>query len=136
MFEFAFDGALLPFTYSGDRFVLFALLPRRKPRTTVQPPYRYSCRHHVTAFKEQLNLTAAGYSDSRALLGDGPGFMLIRVGGAAFEGRLSARRILRAAPPQVLRVTRLDGAGFRFRLRLDDDTHTGAESRPSRRGVD
>ena len=33
MFEFVFEGALLPFTYSGDRFVLLALLPRRKPRT-------------------------------------------------------------------------------------------------------
>ena len=40
-FVFAFDGALLPFTYNGDRFVLLALLPRMNPREdhTVQPPY-------------------------------------------------------------------------------------------------
>jgi hypothetical protein len=41
MFVFAFEGALLAFIVNGDRFVLLALLPRRKPRTdrTVQPPY-------------------------------------------------------------------------------------------------
>lgn len=33
MFEFEFDGELLPFTYNGDKFVLLALLPRRHPRT-------------------------------------------------------------------------------------------------------
>ena len=32
MFEFVFEGVLLPLTYIGDKFVLFALLPRRKPR--------------------------------------------------------------------------------------------------------
>lgn len=115
MFEFVFEGALLPLTYNGDRFVLFALLPRRKPRTTsVQPPYHSSCRHRVTAFFKEFNLTAAGYSDSRALLGDGMDFMFLRAGGAAFGGRLPPGGFLRAAPPQVLRVTRLDGAGFRF----------------------
>ena len=35
MFEFAFEGELLPFIVNGDRYVLFALLPRRKPRTPV-----------------------------------------------------------------------------------------------------
>ena len=41
MFVFAFEGALLAFIVNGDRFVLLALLPRRKPRTdgTVQLPY-------------------------------------------------------------------------------------------------
>ena len=41
MFVFAFEGELLPFIVNGDRFVLLALLPRRKPRTdgSVQPPY-------------------------------------------------------------------------------------------------
>ena len=50
MFVFAFEGELLAFIVNGDRFVLLALLPRRKPRTdrTVQPPY-----HSV----EELNLT-------------------------------------------------------------------------------
>lgn len=33
MFVFVFEGALLPLTHNGDRFVLFTLLPRRKPRT-------------------------------------------------------------------------------------------------------
>ena len=33
MFVFVFEGALFALTYNGDRFVLFALLPRRKPRT-------------------------------------------------------------------------------------------------------
>ena len=37
---YAFEGELLAFIVNGDRFVLLALLPRRKPRTdlTVQPP--------------------------------------------------------------------------------------------------
>ena len=41
MFVFAFEGELLAFIVNGDRFVLLALLPRRKPRTdgSVQPPY-------------------------------------------------------------------------------------------------
>ena len=52
MFVFAFEGALLAFTYNGDRFVLLALLPRRKPRTdgSVQPPY-----HSM----KELNLTSS-----------------------------------------------------------------------------
>ena len=52
MFVFAFEGVLLAFTYNGDRFVLLALLPRRKPRTdgSVQPPY-----HSVI----ELNLTSS-----------------------------------------------------------------------------
>lgn len=33
MFVFAFEGALLAFTVHGERFALFALLPRRNPRT-------------------------------------------------------------------------------------------------------
>ena len=33
MFVFAFEGELLAFIVNGDRFVLLALLPRRKPRT-------------------------------------------------------------------------------------------------------
>ena len=36
MFVFAFEGALFAFIVNGDRFVLFALLPRRKPRTSRQ----------------------------------------------------------------------------------------------------
>lgn len=52
MFEFAFEGELLAFIVNGDRFVLLALLPRRKPRTdgSVQPPY-----HSV----KELNLTSS-----------------------------------------------------------------------------
>ena len=50
MFEFAFEGELLAFIVSGERLPLFALLPRRKPRTdasggTVERPYRCT-RHH------------------------------------------------------------------------------------------
>ena len=50
MFEFVFEGELFAFIVNGDRFVLLALLPRRKPRPdrTVQPPY-----HSV----KELNLT-------------------------------------------------------------------------------
>lgn len=68
MFEFAFEGALFAFIVSGDRFVLFALLPRRKPRTAaVQLPYRP---------RKGLNLTGGGYSDSRVSWAAGPDFML------------------------------------------------------------
>lgn len=52
MFEFVFEGELLPFIVNGDRFVLLALLPRKKPRTdrSVQLPY-----HSVI----ELNLTSS-----------------------------------------------------------------------------
>jgi len=45
MFAFVFEGELLAFIVNGDRFVLLALLPRRKPRTdgAVQPPYCWVC---------------------------------------------------------------------------------------------
>ena len=36
MFVFAFEGELFAFIVNGDRFVLLALLPRRKPRTSRQ----------------------------------------------------------------------------------------------------
>ena len=56
MFVFAFEGALFAFIVNGDRFVLFALLPRRKPRTSRQ------CSRLIILVKE-LNLTTGGYSD-------------------------------------------------------------------------
>ena len=66
MFVFAFEGALLAFIVNGDRFVLLALLPRRKPRTdgSVQPPYH----------SKELNLTTGGYSDSSVPFDLWPGF--------------------------------------------------------------
>jgi len=69
MFVFAFEGELLAFIVNGDRFVLLALLPRRKPRTdgTVQLPY------HPYLIKE-LNLTISGYYPSLVLLGNGMDF--------------------------------------------------------------
>ena len=57
MFVFAFEGALFALTYNGDSLVLFALLPRRKPRTSRQ------CSRLIILVKE-LNLTTGGYSDS------------------------------------------------------------------------
>ena len=36
MLVYAYEGALLADIDNGDRFVLFALLPRRKPRTSRQ----------------------------------------------------------------------------------------------------
>ena len=47
MFVFAFDGELLPFIVNGDRFVLLALLPRRKPRTPVSAAALFQ-PHHLT----------------------------------------------------------------------------------------
>ena len=47
MFEFAFEGELLAFIVNGDRFVLFALLPRRKPRTPVSAAALFQ-PHHLT----------------------------------------------------------------------------------------
>lgn len=68
----------------------------------------------MTPLKE-LNLTAAGYSDSRALLGDGMDFLFSVAG----RPLLAAFRLAEPAGSTAagLRVTRLDGAGFRFRLR-------------------
>ena len=70
MFVFAFEGALLAFIVNGDRFVLLALLPRRKPRTdgSVQPPY-----HSV----KELNLTTGGYYPSRVPKADGMDFCVL-----------------------------------------------------------
>ena len=74
MFVFAFEGALLALTYNGDRFVLFTLLPRRKPRTSsVQPPFRSVSRRNTATFKD-LNLTSGGYSDSHVSFDRWPGF--------------------------------------------------------------
>lgn len=53
MFVFVFEGALFALTYNGDRFVLFTLLPRRKPRTG-----QCSCLVSTSP--------ARGYSDSHA----------------------------------------------------------------------
>ena len=47
MFVFAFEGELLAFIVNGDRFVLFALLPRRKPRTPVSAAALFQ-PHHLT----------------------------------------------------------------------------------------
>lgn len=47
MFEFAFEGELLAFIVNGDRFVLLALLPRRKPRTPVSAAALFQ-PHHLT----------------------------------------------------------------------------------------
>ena len=70
MFVFAFEGALLAFIVNGDRFVLFALLPRRKPRTSRQ------CSRLIILLKE-LNLTSDGYSDSLAPFGRWHGFRVL-----------------------------------------------------------
>ena len=67
MFVFAFEGALFAFIVNGDRFVLFALLPRRKPRTSRQ------CSRLIILVKE-LNLTSDGYSDLLAPFGRWHGF--------------------------------------------------------------
>ena len=51
MFVFAFEGELLAFIVNGDRFVLFALLPRRKPRTSVSAAalsFQRTQPHHRT----------------------------------------------------------------------------------------
>lgn len=70
MFVFAFEGELLAFIVNGDRFVLLALLPRRKPRTDglARLPY-----HSL----KELNLTGGGYSDSRVPLGRRHGFLCV-----------------------------------------------------------
>ena len=77
MFVFAFEGELLAFTYNGDRFVLLALLPRRKPRTdgSVQPPY-----HSM----KELNLTS-----SRLLRFACPIWRLAWIYASSMRGRIS-----------------------------------------------
>ena len=52
MFVFVFEGALLAFIVSGDMFALFALLPRRKPRTSVS----------AAAFLSRISLCHSDYS--------------------------------------------------------------------------
>lgn len=77
-FVFAFDGALLPFTYNGDKFVLLALLPRMNPREdhTVQLP-SCSCRHYHGGVSKNSTSPARGYSDSHVLLAAGMDFCFI-----------------------------------------------------------
>ena len=64
MFEFAFEGELLPFIVNGDRIVLFALLPRRKPRTPVSAAAflcsKNSQPHQLAATPIRLPHLAAG----------------------------------------------------------------------------
>jgi len=64
MFEFAFEGELLPFIVNGDRFVLLALLPRRKPRTPVSAAAflcsKNSQPHQLAATPIRLPHLAAG----------------------------------------------------------------------------
>ena len=64
MFVFAFEGELLPFIVNGDRFVLLALLPRRKPRTPVSAAALLSCErtqpHQLAATPIRLPHLAAG----------------------------------------------------------------------------
>lgn len=76
MFVFAFEGELLPFIVNGDRFVLLALLPRRKPRTDGQ------CSRLIILLKE-LNLTIGGYYPSRVPFDRWHGFLLSGSGTAA-----------------------------------------------------
>jgi hypothetical protein len=64
MFEFAFEGELLAFIVNGDRFVLLALLPRRKPRTPVNAAAflcsKNSQPHQLAATPIRLPHLAAG----------------------------------------------------------------------------
>ena len=82
MFVFAFEGALFALTYNGDSLVLFALLPRLNPRTSVSA---------ATLLFKELNLTTGGYSNSRVPFDRWHGFHLyFGSGTAAFfpkEGR-------------------------------------------------
>ena len=113
MFEFVFAGELLPFIVNGDRFVLFALLPRRQPRTdrTVQLPY--------WPFHD-LNLTSSRLLRFACPFGGWPGFLLWGPG----LPNITPRNTLRdyrplAGAARRLRVSvfgRLAGGGFRFHL--------------------
>ena len=64
MFVFAFEGELLAFIVNGDRFVLLALLPRRKPRTPVSAAAflcsKNSQPHQLAATPIRLPHLAAG----------------------------------------------------------------------------
>jgi len=64
MFEFAFEGELLAFIVNGDRFELFALLPRRNPRTPVDAAAflcsKNSQPHQLAATPIHLPHLAAG----------------------------------------------------------------------------
>ena len=78
MFVFVFEGALFALTYNGDRFVLFTLLPRRKPRTE-----RCSCLvvPWIVALATQhtgLNLTSSRLLRFACPADGWPGFLLHR----------------------------------------------------------
>ena len=106
MFVFAFAGELFAFIVNGDRFVLLALLPRRKPRTdgSVQPPYH-------SLFKE-LNLTTGGYYPSRVPFSRWHGFLCIVA--VAPLPYINPRQ-MRLGFTKFLRMGRADARRFRFR---------------------
>ena len=109
MFVFAFEGELLAFIVNGDRFVLLALLPRRKPRTdgSVQPPY-----HSVI----ELNLTS-----SRLLRFACPIWRLAWISVSSMRGRISTlcwQIAIWGLPDKKPRPPRhRDDLGFRFSTR-------------------
>lgn len=98
MFVFVFEGALWPLTFNGDRFELFALLPRRKPRT-VQYSRLIAVVCGLSARTSGINLTGGGYSDLLAVRAAGMDFV---------SGRTTCPVVRWAAC----------GGSFRFRLSL------------------
>ena len=75
MFEFEFEGELLPFIVNGDRFELLALLPRLKPRT------ERDIAAAIFPFRGQPSLTAATITsrvDAMSI-----GFLVLGCGGVA-----------------------------------------------------
>lgn len=108
MFVFVFEGALFALTYNGDRFVLFTLLPRRKPRTE-----RCSCLFvlllvAVVRRHTGLNLTSSRLLRFACPAGGWPGFLLHRG-----RGRPSAV-LVKGAGGLSARVFVFGGRGFSF----------------------
>lgn len=75
MFEFEFEGELLPFIVNGDRFELLALLPRRKPRT------ERDIAAAIFPFRGQPSLTAVTITSRVGAMSIG--FMVLGCGGVS-----------------------------------------------------
>ena len=114
MFEFVFEGALLPLTYNGDMFVLLALLPRRKPRTAVQPPCSQVAGGRMCRpLPAGINLTGGGYSYSLAAQAAGMDFR-IRANSLPCLERAALRRQFTFSPRHSGEGRARMGRGFTF----------------------
>ena len=136
MFVFAFEGALLAFIVSGDRFALLALLPRRKPRTdgTLQPPswllcfYSKDLNPHQQPLLSLHGVIATGHRIFLPLThGSSTGAFTLFIVSATLKGISALRAPFSFRLPYGRVRSPIRGRAFSFSSSVND-FHTGAEA--------